>query len=95
MGFPGGSDGKESAWGVGDQGVVPGLGRSPKEGNGNPFQHSCLENPMGGEAWQATVHGVTKSQTRLSNFTFTLLEFQESFAYIGNSLYFLYAIPKS
>ena len=75
MGFPGGSDGKESACGVGDQGLVPGLGRSPKEGNGNPFQHSCLENPMGGEAWQATVHGVTKSQTRLSNFTFTLLDF--------------------
>ena len=39
------------------------LGRSPGEGNGNPLQHSCLENPMNGEAWQATVHGVTKSQT--------------------------------
>ena len=75
MGFPGGSDGKESACGVGDQCLIPGLGRSPKEGNGNPLQYSCLENPMGGEAWQATVHGVTKSQTQLSNFTFTLLDF--------------------
>ena len=73
MGFPGVSDDKESACGVGDQDSIPGLGRSPKEGNGNSLQYSCLENPMGGGAWQATVHAVTKSQTGLSDFTFTLL----------------------
>ena len=49
----------------------PGLGRSPGEGNGNPLQYSCLENPMDGGAWRATVHGVAKSWTRLSVFTFT------------------------
>ena len=67
----GGSEVKASAWNAGDQGSIPGLGRSPGEGNGNPLQYSCLENPMEGGAWQATVHGVAKSQTRLSNFTFT------------------------
>ena len=51
-----------------DQGSIPGSGRSPGEGNGNPLQYSCLENSMDGGAWQATVHGVTKNQTRLSNF---------------------------
>ena len=50
-GFPGGSDGKASAYNVGDPGSVPGLGRSPGEGNGNPLQYSCLENPMEGGAW--------------------------------------------
>ena len=50
MGFPGGSDGKVSAWNTGDLGSIPGSGRSPGEGNGNPLQHSCLENPMDGEA---------------------------------------------
>ena len=50
-GFPGGSDGKASACNVGDQGSIPGSGRSPGEGNGNPLQHSCLENPMDGGAW--------------------------------------------
>ena len=49
-GFPGGSDGKASACNVGDPGSIPGLGRSPGEGNGNPLQHSCLENPMDGGA---------------------------------------------
>ena len=49
--FPGGSDGKASAYNEGDPGSVPGLGRSPGEGNGNPLQYSCLENPMDGEAW--------------------------------------------
>ena len=52
-------------------GSIPGSGRSPGEGNGNPLQYSCLENPMDGGAWWATVHGVVKSRTRLSNFTFT------------------------
>ena len=60
-----------SAWNAGDPGSIPGSGRSPGEGNGNPLQYSCLENPMEGGAWQATVHGVAKSQTGLSNFTFT------------------------
>ena len=47
----------------GDAGLIPGLGRSPEKGNGNPFQYSCLENSMGRGAWWATVHRVTKSQT--------------------------------
>ena len=68
-GFPGGSDGKASACNVGDLGSTPGSGRSPGEGNGNPLQYSCLENSMDGGAWWATVHGVTKNRTRLSNFT--------------------------
>ena len=63
----GGSDGKESACNAGDQGSVPGSGRSPGEGNGNPLQYSCLENSMDRGAWQATVHGVAKSWTRLNN----------------------------
>ena len=66
-GFPGGSDGKESACNAGDSGSIPGLGRSPGEGNGNPLQYSCLENPTHRGAWQATVHGVTKNQTQLGN----------------------------
>ena len=52
---------------VGDLGLIPELGRSPGEGNGYSLQYSCLENPMDRGAWQATVHGVTKSQTRLNN----------------------------
>ena len=67
-GFPGGSDGKESACNDGDPGSVPGLGRSPGERNGCPLQYSCLEDSMDRGAWLAIVHGVTKSQTRLSNF---------------------------
>ena len=62
-GFPGGSDGKESACNAGNLGSIPGLGRIPGEGNGNPLQYSCLENPMGRGVWQATVHEVAKSQT--------------------------------
>ena len=67
--FPGVSDGKASAYNVGDPGSIPRSGRSPGEGNGNLLQYSCLENPMEGGAWQATVHGVAKSRTRLSDFT--------------------------
>ena len=69
-GFAGGSDGKASACNVGDSGPIPGSGRSSRERNGNPFQYPCLENPMDRGAWYATVHGVTKSRTRLSDFTF-------------------------
>ena len=60
-----GSDGKEFACNAGEQDSIPGSGRSPGEGNGNPFQYSCLENPMDRGAWQATVHEVPKSQTQL------------------------------
>ena len=67
LGFPGGSDGKESACNVGDLGSIPRLGRSPGEGNGNPLQYSCLENSMDRGSWQATVHGVPKNQTQLSD----------------------------
>ena len=67
FGFPGGSDGKEFVCSAGGPGLIPGLGRSPGEGNGNPLQYSCLENPMDGGARQATVHEVAKSQTRLSD----------------------------
>ena len=67
--FPGGLDGKESACNAGDPGLIPGLGRSCGEGNGNPLQCSCLGNPRDGGAWWAAVYGVTQSQTRLSDFT--------------------------
>ena len=66
LGSPGGSDGKESGCNAGDPDSIPGSGRSHGEGNGNPPQYSCLENPLDRGAWWATVHGVTKSQTRLS-----------------------------
>ena len=62
-GFHGGSDGKESACNVGDLGSIPGSERAPGEGNGNPLQYSCLENPMDRGSGSATVHGVAKSQT--------------------------------
>ena len=65
MGFPGGSDGKESVCNAGDLVSVPGLGRSPGEGNGYPVQYSCLENFMDRGNWWATVHVVTKSWTQL------------------------------
>ena len=61
--FPGGSEDKDSACSVGDPGSIPGLGRSPGEGNSNPLQYSCLENPMDGGAWQATACGVAESDT--------------------------------
>ena len=66
--FPGGFSGKNppvSAGDVSDAGWIPGLGRCPGGGHGNPLQYSCLENPMDRGAWQATVYGITKSRTRL------------------------------
>jgi len=63
LGFPSGSDGKEPACNAGDPDLMPMLGRSPGEGNGNPLQYSCLENPMHRGAWWATADGVTKSWT--------------------------------
>ena len=62
MGFPGGSDSKESACNAQDLSSIPRSGKSPGEENGNPLQYSCLENSMDRGAWWATVHGVTKSQ---------------------------------
>ena len=67
--IPGSSDSKASAYNAGDPGSIPGSGRSPGEGNGNPLQYSCLENPVDGGAWQTTVHGVAKNRTQLSDFT--------------------------
>ena len=76
MGFPGGASGKGPACNAGDirdKGSIPGSGRSPGEGNGNPLQYSCLKNPMARGAWWATVHGVAKSQTGLRDTnTFTI-----------------------
>ena len=69
MGFPSGAVVKnlpDNAEDARDMGLIPGLGRPPREGNGNPLQYSCLENSVDRDAWQATVHGVAKSQTRLS-----------------------------
>ena len=67
MGLPSGSDGQESACNAGDLDLIPGLGRSPGEGNDYALQYSCLENSMDRGAWRATVHGVARSQTQLSN----------------------------
>ena len=66
-GFPGGSDGKESACNAGDPGSICGSGRSPRGGHGNPLQYFCLENPMYRRVWWAIVHGVVKSWTKLRN----------------------------
>ena len=68
-GSSGGSDGKASVCNAGDPNSIPRLGRSPGEGNGSPLQYFCLENPMDGGDWWATVHGVAKSCTELSNVT--------------------------
>ena len=65
LGFPGGSGGKESTCNAGDPGSIFGSGRTPGEGNGYPFQYSCLENSVDRRAWRATVHRITKSQTQL------------------------------
>ena len=63
MGFPGGTDGKQSACNTGDPGLIPRLGSSPREGNGNPPQYSCVMNPVDSGAWQATPHVVAESWT--------------------------------
>ena len=70
-GFPGGSDGRESACSARDPDSVPGLGRSPREGKGYPLQNSCLGNAMARGAWQATVQRVAKNWTQLNNKTCT------------------------
>ena len=83
LGFLGGSVVKNppaSAGDAGDLGSIPGSGRSPGEGNGNPLQYSCLGNPMDRGAWGATVHGVAKSRTRLST---NACEVKECRQYLG------------
>ena len=72
-GFPGGSDSKESACNAGDLGSIPGLGKSPGEGHGNPLQYSCLENSTDRGAWRATVHATAKSLTQLSVISWNLM----------------------
>ena len=66
-GFPGGSDGKESVCNVGDPDLIPGLGRCPGKGNGNPLQYCCLENSMDRRGWWAMVHGITNNWAQLSD----------------------------
>ena len=73
LGFPGCSEGKASAHKAGNLGLIPGSGRSPGEGNGNPLQYSCLENAMDRGAWWTTVNGITKSPTQLGNVTSTII----------------------
>ena len=77
------TDGKASAHNAGDPGLIPGLGRSPGEGNGNPLQYSCLENSMDGGAWWAIVYGVAKSRTRLSNFSSIHVIEHRTYAFLG------------
>ena len=76
MDFPGGSDGKASVYNAGDLSSIPGSGRSTGEGNGNPLQCYCLENPMDRGAWWATVHGVAKESDMTDGFTFTFFHFR-------------------
>ena len=91
MSFPGGSDGKVSTCNAVDLGLIPGLGRSPGEGNGNPLQYSCLENPMNGGAWWATVRGLAKSWTRLRDYTFTFI-YTHTHTHTYNSIWEIYNI---
>ena len=88
LGFPCGWAGKEAACNAGDLSSIPGLARSPGEENSNPLQYSCLENSLDRGAWQATVHGVTKSWTWLSNFHFHFSKYvcQQSFKIHEKSL---------
>ena len=74
----GDSEGKEFACIAGDTGIIPGSGRSPKEGNGNPLHYSCLENPMDRGAWQTTVHGIPKSPIWLSDYTFSFIHYTQA-----------------
>ena len=74
---------KRLVYNAGDLGSIPGSGRSSGEGNGNPLQYSCLENPMNRGAWWATDHWVAKSQTRLNDFTFTYKERKKLKVFLG------------
>ena len=75
--FPNDSDDKESACNAGNLGLIPGLGRSPGEGNGSPLQYSCLENPMDRGTWWATVHEVAKSQNMTERLTLSISDMTE------------------
>ena len=86
-GFPGSSVGKESACSAKDPDFIPGSGRTPEEGNGNPLWYTCLKNSMDRGAWQAAVHGVAKSWTRLSDFHFACL--LEVFLYFSHDKFSL------
>ena len=81
-GFPSGSAGKESTGNAGDLGSIAGLGRSPGEGNGYPHRYSCLENPVDRGAWQATVHGIAKCWTQLSDLHFQRLKTDTVFKFL-------------
>ena len=97
QGFPIGSDGKESTCNSGNLSSIPGLGKAPGGGNGYPLQYSGLENPMDRDAWRAAVHGVTKSQTRLSDFHFhRFLRFYSFFKILSvlQIQYFLLICPQ-
>ena len=83
-GFLGNSDGNECAYNAGDQGLTPGLVRSPGVGNGNPLQYFCLENPMDRGAWWATDHRVTKIQTRLKRLSMYMLK--ENLEWLGEDI---------
>ena len=80
LAFPRSSGSKESACNAGDLGSIPGSGKSPGEGNGNPLQYSCLENPMDRGAWWATVHRVVQSQTQLKQ-----LSLHVTYLLLGNN----------
>ena len=84
-GFPGGLDGKVSAYNAGDPASIPGSGRSSGEGNGTPLQYSCLENLMDWGAWWAIVHGVAKSRTRLRDFTSLHVVYLKLILYVNYS----------
>ena len=79
-GFPGGSDGEESACNAGYLGLIPRLGRSPGEGHGNPLQYSCLENPKDRGAWQTVVHRVAKSWTQLKRLSMHTNGFEDDWS---------------
>ena len=79
LGFPGGSAVKNPPANAGDTSSIPGSGRSPGEENGNPFQYSCLRNPMDRGAWQAIVHGAAKSETQPSIHTVLVTKYNFSF----------------
>ena len=90
--FPGSSDDKAPAYNAGDPGSIPGLGRSSGEGNGNPLQYPCLENPMdGGTWWATTVHGIAKSWTQLSDFHFTSYMYVYMCVYVNFFYLFIFS----